>query len=185
MSRAFARPSPAVVVAFLAALLACATRRVPEMRYYTLSVPGTPAALPEPVHVGRFAADEAYATARLAYRSSPYRIDYYVYHRWAADPRSLMAGAARDYLARAPVAGEGPPLELVARIRRLEEVDDEAGRRGALALEVEVRRGGALVLARGFEAEEPAAGAGPEAVVAALSRAVGRVLDEVIAALPR
>jgi ABC-type uncharacterized transport system auxiliary subunit len=178
----------AVVVLLVTGVLAgCSlARRTPEMRYYTLAVPGMPPAPPPaPLHVGAFTADAPYAGARLAYRTSPYRMEYYVYHRWAADPPAIVAGAARDYLERVPPAAEAAPLRLTGRIRRLEEVDRAGGRDGALALDVEVRRGTEVVLTRGYADTEPAENENPEASVAALSRALGRILDRVVADLGR
>ncbi len=158
-------------------------RTQPHVHYYTLTLTGAPAtALPAPVVVTGFSADEPYATARLAYRSSPYRLDYYTYHRWAADPRNLVRAAARDYFDRA-VTGPGLPFEIEGNIRRFEEVDDPAGWQGALALDVKVTRGGTVVLQRAYSETEPAAAKNGEAVAAALSRALQRVLDQVAAEL--
>jgi ABC-type uncharacterized transport system auxiliary subunit len=182
------RASRAVAALLVAGVLAgCSfARRPPEMRYYTLAVPGTPPASPlAPFDVGAFSADAPYAGTRLAFRTSPYRIEYYVYHRWAADPRGLVAAAARDYLERVPAVGDASPLRLTGRIRRLEEVDREGGRDGALALDIEVRQADEVVLARAYEDTEPAEGANPEATVAAISRALGRILDRVVADLGR
>ncbi len=164
---------------------ACAlTRRTPEMRYYTLAVPGVPPArLPAPLTVGAFTADEPYGTPRLAYRTSPYRLDYYVYHRWAADPRRVVAAAARDYLERAAPVADGSPLELTGHVRRLEEVDAADGCQAVLALDVRLERAGRVLLARPYADTEPAEACRPEAVAAALSLALGRILDRVVADL--
>jgi len=168
----------------LAVVLTCAgacalTRRTPHIRYYVLTVPGTPPALAAPVRVGTFTADQAYATPRLAYRTSPYSIDYYIYHRWAADPRQLVASATRDYLERGAGRDGGPPFVIEGNVRRLEEVDEANGRQGAIALDVRVERDGQVVLDRSYVEVEPADGKNPEAVTAALSRALGRILNQV------
>jgi ABC-type uncharacterized transport system auxiliary subunit len=163
-------------------------RAQPHIRYYTLTLtagPTTP--LDAPVSVTGFAADEPYATARLAYRLSPYRLDYYTYHRWAADPRNLLRATARDYFERG-AAREGLPYELEGNIRRFEEVDDPAGWQGALTLDIKVARGGAIVVQRTYAETEPAEAKNAEAVAAALSRALQRILDHVaadVAAAPR
>jgi ABC-type uncharacterized transport system auxiliary subunit len=159
-------------------------RATPEVRYYTLALAGTPPRLAAPVHAGTLGVDPPYATERIAYRTSPYRLDYYTYHRWAADPRTIVRTAARDYLERAAPAGGAEPYELTGHLRRIEEVDvPGGGRRGELALDLTVTRGGAVVLARSFAESEPAAEATSEAVAAALSRALARILDAVIAEL--
>jgi len=68
-------------------------------------------------------------------------------------------------------------------VRRLEEVDEADGRSGAVALDLRVEQGGRLVLERSYAATEPAEGRGPEATTAALSRALGRILDRLTADL--
>jgi len=173
--------------AFAAALVATTAlgcslfRATPHIRYYTLTLTGAPPThLEAPVVVGGFLADEPYATARMAYRSSPYRLDYYTYHRWAADPRNLLHATVRDYFERGG-ASDGLPFELEGNLRRFEEVDDAAGWQGALTLDVKVAHGGAIVLQRTYRESEPAEARNPEAVAAALSRALQRILDQVAA----
>jgi hypothetical protein len=165
-----------------AALAGCAiVRPTPEMHYYTLSVPGAPAAgLPAPIVVGTVTAEEPYATRRLAHRTSPWALDYWVYHRWAADPRRLVAAAARDYLAQAPTTRDAPPIVLTGRLRRLEAFETAAGRQGALALELRAVQDGRELLVRSYAETEPADPPDPEAVAAALSRGLGRILDRVL-----
>ena len=172
------------------ALAGCALfRGTPQVRSYTLTLAGEPPArLAEPVRIGVFTIDQPYATERLAYRTSPYRLDYYTYHRWAADPRQLVQAAARDYVERAAASGAGAetagtPLEITGHIRRIEELDAPAGWQGALALDLRVERGNTLVLARSYAETEPAEARNPEAVAAALSRALARILDDLVAEL--
>jgi uncharacterized lipoprotein YmbA len=186
-------PPPAwgFALATIAALAfaGCAlTRGTPQVRSYTLALTGEPAAcLTVPVRIGTFTIDQAYATERLAYRTSPYRLDYYTYHRWAADPRQLVQVAARDYLERAAapsgcrVEAAGAPLEISGHIRRIEELDAPTGWQGVLAVDLRVERAGIPVLARSYAETEPTEARNPEAVAAALSRALARILDRVVA----
>jgi len=169
-----------------AALSACSlASQTPEMRYYTLAVTAAPSApLPAPLRVGAFSVDEPYASARLAYRTSPYLLEYYTYHRWAAEPRLMVPIATRDYVERAAVTGTGAPLDLTGHVRRVEEVDGASGWSAALALDLRIARGGAAVLERSYAETEPAASRSPEAVVAALSRALHRILDRALADIP-
>src|SRR5262245_18260033 len=100
-----------------ASVLACSSaacfsfsRPALETRYYTLTMPGEPRIrLVSAVQIGNFTADQPYSSERLAYRSSPYLLDYYTYHRWAGNPRTIVAAAVRDYLERAAVPGRTPP----------------------------------------------------------------------------
>jgi ABC-type uncharacterized transport system auxiliary subunit len=149
--------------------------------YYTLAVPGRPqAASPWPVRVGAFSADAPYATSRLAWRSSPFRLEYYAFHRWADSAPGALATAARDYLAQAAPTQGGAPLVLEGHLRRLEALADPAGWRGVVVLDLSLRRSGQVWLERSYEESEPAAADTAEAVVAALSRALGRVLDRLL-----
>ncbi len=182
------RPFPAVAALVVAALTlaGCSlARSIPNVRYYTLAITGQPSTtLGAPIHVATITGDQPYATERIAFRTSPYQLDYYTYHRWAADPRNLIRTVARDYFERAGGAS-GVPFELDANIRRLEELDEPSGWRGAVALDVRLARGGRVVLERAYSETEPAESRRPEAVAAALSRALQRILDQVLAEAAR
>jgi uncharacterized lipoprotein YmbA len=166
-----------------AGLFACiGPSRAPATVYYTLVVPGTPPrALPGRVQVGAFGVEAPYAGARLAYRTSPFRMEYYSFHRWAAGSASAAVTAAvRDYLDRARAPQDGPLLRVDGRVRRLEELDEGGGRRGVVAIDFSVQRGGRPWLERSYEDSEPARAATPEAVVAAMSEALGRILERLV-----
>lgn len=159
-------------------------RSVPRTIYYTLSPTGAPAApLPGPVRVGSFSADEPYASVRLAYRSSPYRIEYYNFHRWAGSPASLVSGALRDFMARAPAVEDGPPLLITGHLRRLEELDLPEMWEGAVEFDVRVERGGVPWFERAYGECVAASARNPEAVVAAMSRALTKILEDLAADL--
>jgi len=182
-SRATSSPLAIAVAGLLGAgLLACASpARTPTMAYYTLTIPGSPGqALPGPVQVGAFSAEAPYASARLAYRTSAVRMAYYTFHRWAGSPPGVVAAAVRDYLGRAPAVGEGPPLVITGHIRRIEELDESGERRGILGIDFSVNRGASAWLERCYDESELASDATPEAVVMALSRALGRAVDRLL-----
>jgi uncharacterized lipoprotein YmbA len=169
------------------ALAGCAlAQSTPEMHYYVLATARdvTPR-LDAPVRVGEFTIADPYATRQIAYRTSPYVLAYYNYHRWAGRPQAVVANAVREYLERASHGGIGPAFEVVADVRQLEEVD-EPGKgkwQGAIALDLVVTRDGKPVLARSFAETEAAETRSPEAVVAAISRALGRIMEQVVTAL--
>lgn len=178
------RMLPALLVLALASGGCGLFRRTPQTHYYVLALPGAPPGrLPAPVRVRTFTIDPAFASERLAYQTAAARLDRYTFHRWAADPRSVVATAVRDYLERAAPADGGAPFEVQGHVRRLLEVDRDDAVVAELALDLEVRRGTAVVLQRTFAETEPAAGRGPEAVAAALGRALARVLDAAAAQL--
>lgn len=179
------RQGPVLLLLVSAIAAACSlARTTPQLRYYTVTIPGDPPTLPAPIEVHPFVADDPYATARIAYRTSRYRIDYYTYHRWAADPANLLHYAVRDHFARANPPPEAEPFTLRMRVLRMEEDDTSDPWQGALALEAEVQRKGRLVFKKTFTANEPMETRTPEAVAAALSRALRRVLDRLVLELP-
>jgi ABC-type uncharacterized transport system auxiliary subunit len=180
-------------------VVACLSpRSLPEMVHYTLAPPGAPTEnLGGPVRVRRFGIDPVYANVRLAHRSSPYRIEYYTFHRWAGPPQDVVTSAVRDYLDRAPAAPAGPPVVVSGIVRRLEErlgpAEGQAAtpvgnakrsgsrvRSGLVAIEFTVHRDGRVILDREYEQSETAAGGTPEESVAAISRALARMLDQLV-----
>src|SRR5687767_11118118 len=82
-----------LALVLLVAVAGCAGK-MPETRYYQLAAPakrtapaGTAAALAiEPLET-----DPAYDDERIVYRLTPYRLDYYNYHRWSSTPGTLIA----------------------------------------------------------------------------------------------
>jgi len=169
----------------LALVAGCAlAARTPEMHYYVLAAADDVAVrLQAPVKLGTFTVADPYLTRQIAYRTSPYQLAYYNYHRWAGSPEALVANAVREHLERATRAAGGPPLAVSGHVRRLEEVDDPAGWQGAIALDLTVRLGDAVLLERSYTETEPAGTHNPEAVVAALSRALTRIMEQVVATL--
>ena len=168
----------------LLAMTACAlTQPTPQTHYYLLAIQGTaPGHLPAPVRVHPFTIDPALAGERIAYQTHPNRLDRYTFHRWATDPRAVVTTAVRDYL-ESVASSSGTPLEVDGHIRRLFERDEETGRSGVLTLDLTVRQGDRGLLAHTYDENEPSVKAGPEAAVEALSRALGRILDDVIGRL--
>src|SRR5437773_8664218 len=77
------------------------TKPQPEVRHYalTLIVPEASASPTAPsLIVAPFNARDPYTQDLMIYRSSPYRLDFYNYHRWAAAPAELVTDWARRYL---------------------------------------------------------------------------------------
>lgn len=170
-------PVTAAVVAGLAMVVAGCTlvRSTPALRHWVLAVPPSGGApLPAPVRVGTVTADPAYASSRLAIRTSPYAIDYRVYDRWASPPRSLLAAVLRDALEQD--AGDGAPVVVEGEVRRIEGVVDDDAARGDVVLQLRAIRGGAVLVDETYAEVEPARSDDPEDLAAALSRALGRTI---------
>lgn len=127
---------------------ACASTP-PETHYYQLVVSHPPKPAPASADIvlaiEPLAVDGAYATDRIVYRRSRYRLDYYHYHRWSAPPALALAEYLRQAYARTslfalvtvePTAAPRTAT-LRGRIVALEEVDESDTRwLGRVALEL-------------------------------------------------
>src|SRR5687768_16343308 len=139
---------------------------MPETRYYQLAEPrgaaaggGGVALIIEPLTT-----DSAYDDERIVYRVTPYRLDYYNYHRWSAAPGTLIA----NYLERAfeksgqfgAVTRElnpAAPVVLGGRVVAIEEVDQSKTRwLGRIVLELTLTDSatGQVLWAEQFEESE-------------------------------
>ena len=107
----------ALILTFLPALSGCGRMRYPA--YYTLNLPAPPdPPAPENVRtsiaVREFQSPGYLRQGPIVYRTTPEEIGFYEYHRWAADPRTLLTGAVIDHL-RASGAGTVARSLLMAR----------------------------------------------------------------------
>lgn len=169
------------------AIAACAGSPPPATRYYQLAAPPAAAkttAAPGVLVIEALQTDGAYDDERMVYRSSPYRLDYYEYHRWTAPPGTLLAG----YLAQALRANgrfrvvttdvdDPTRITLGGRVIALEEVDaSRASWQGHLALELVARdAGGHVVWTEHFDLSEPMSVQSPEGLARAVTAAIARV----------
>lgn len=165
----------------------CLARRTPAIRYYTLSVPrpATPT-IDATMTISTVAAEPGYTETRLAWRPSPYRVDYTSFHRWIAAPATMIASVLEEHFARASTGNPARRVYVTGTVRRIEAVDDETGRAAVLSLSLAADLEGRPLLERTWDEREPVAdGEDAEAVAAALSIALTRVLDDFTAALAR
>jgi len=182
-----------VLVLVLVALAACAGRP-PVTRYYDLATPvavnGTGDAV---VVLEPLTTDDAYDDERIVYRTGAYRLDYYDYHRWSASPGVMIGnylerGLERSGLFRSVVreATADSTMILTGRVAAIEEVDvSKTAWEGHLVIElrlVDVRTGEA-VWSEQFEESEPLAKQTPEGLAAAISAAMGRIVERAAPAI--
>ena len=106
----------------------------PVVRYYVLAPQVAPQVEAAPLTLGveYLSADSAYEDARMVYRESRYRLDYYHYHRWTAPPALMVSDVLRRSLQKAGAfarveAGYTSRADVLLRGRlvALEEVDGE------------------------------------------------------------
>lgn len=167
------------------AMAGCAGH-VPEVRYYQLGATGAPARggravlAIEPLEVG-----SAYADDRMVYRVNAYRLDYYDYHRWSAEPGILVANyleraleASGRFHAVVPPRTSEASVVLGGRIAAIEEVDLSPTRwEGRIVLELYLKdvASGHVVWSHEFEETERLRAQSPEGLARALSAAMARI----------
>jgi ABC-type uncharacterized transport system auxiliary subunit len=128
----------------------------------------------------------------MVYRSSPYRLDFYNYHRWAAAPAELVTDWTRRYLRRSGLFAKVFPATegnadwfLGGVIRQLEEVDQENTWEAALSIDFWLAPAGqrAPVWFQSYTATQQADKRNPEAIAAAMSRNLENILARLAADL--
>lgn len=179
------------------------TRERPAVRYYSLSL-----ALPEPppgggklsLVVRPFTARNPYDQNYIVYRQSPYQVDFYNYHRWAATPAQQVTDWTRRYLRHSgvfatvfPTADANADLALGGVVRQFEEIDQEHAWEAALSVDFWLTRGDQRtpLWFQSYTATRQAARRNPAAIAEAMSRNLETILRQltadlapVVAALP-
>jgi ABC-type uncharacterized transport system auxiliary subunit len=191
--------APAVLVLAVALSACFGGGPAPAIQYYALSAPDAVArtgAAPA-IAVEELRAQAPYDERRIVYRTSPYQLSYYEYDQWAADPGVLVA----EYLRRAyqasgrfglvlPQAGADTAAILGGQVLAFEELGS-GGAAGASAkastpgrtwkarvvLDLELRdaEAGRVLWTQRVERELPLQSRSPEALAAALSKALGEI----------
>jgi cholesterol transport system auxiliary component len=173
------------------ALAACAGK-LPETRYYQLAAPTTRAtagSASATLAIEPLETDPAYDDERIVYRLTPYRLDYYNYHRWSSAPGTLIAdflertfeqsGKFRTVTREATAA----PVTLGGRVVAIEEVDrSKSSWVGRVVVELRLTdsQSGAVLWTEQYEELEPLAEQTPEGLAHALSVALRRVADRAL-----
>ena len=187
---------------WLIVLLFACGGKLPETRYYQLAVPtgsAADAAGDAVIAVEPLAVDTAYEDERIVYRTTPYRLDYYNYHRWSAQPGALVSGYLEQALAksgrfRAVVRAPSDEAAFVlgGRVIAIEEIDRSKTQwvgRIVLELVLSDAKHGTTLWTRRVEETEPLRVQSPEGLAEALSIAMGRITakigPDVLAARPK
>jgi ABC-type uncharacterized transport system auxiliary subunit len=191
-------------------LLASCAGKVPETRYYQLAAPApaaaptaaaaAPATTPAPdggepgaapmLVLEPLAAEEAYQDERIVYRASPYRLDYYNYHRWSAPPSMMVSGYLEQALERSGQfravvreLADGAPVVLGGRLIAIEEIDESPTRwlgRVSVELTLKDAHSGEVLWVRELTETEPLTEQTQEGLARALSKAMGRIAARAI-----
>jgi ABC-type uncharacterized transport system auxiliary subunit len=169
----------------LSVVTACANK-VPETRYYQLA---TPAAKAKPgsaiLVIEPLVTDTAYDDERIVYRTTPYRLDYYQYHRWSAAPGVLITNYLEQAFEKSgrfrAVVREvtaGAAVSLSGRVVSIEEIDQSKTRWvGRIVLELSLTdiHSGEVLWTEQFDETEVMPTQHPEGLARALSTAMARI----------
>jgi len=182
------------------ALTGCGAARTkaPDVRYYTLEYE-SPVISGETrqavIALSRFGVAPEFNTGKLVYRDLSFGRQEYAYHQWRVTPQALVADYLRRDLQQSglflAVSRPGSSMtathQLEGMIEEWMEVDEEdrwlasAGLTVTL-LDLRVRSAAKQVLfQRTYRESEPAAKKNPGSVVEAMSRAMRRLSEKIIA----
>ena len=151
-------------------------KRAPQIRYYTVAVGQGVSHLPFEVRVGAFGAAPPYRSTRIALRRSKYRLDYYDFNRWSANPQSLIAAAVQNYFDRIGTPTSLHAVTVTGRIDRLEAVQHGSDLRAVAAIMFDAQGPEGMALQQAYSQRVDVEGDQPEHVVSALSQALDQIL---------
>ena len=164
-------------------------------KYYTLEmVPASRASgnnpLPFAVAVRKFETPAYLRQGRIVYREAPESVDFYEYHRWAAEPGPTVASAMIDSIRSAHLfsfvkpydAQDKPDYLLNGRLERLDEVDYEGKVRVETRLSAELvdLRTGTTVWTGNAAGGSDVDKSNVNSVVAAMSHALQTNIDRLV-----
>jgi ABC-type uncharacterized transport system auxiliary subunit len=141
-----------LMLAIVTALTGCGGK-LRHPAYYTLNLP----APPDPpaaenvrtsIAVREFQSPGYLRQGPIVYRRTPEEVGFYEYHRWAADPRTLLTSAVIDHLRAGGQYSmvstyDGRPNNdyvFSGRLEKLEEVDYQAGVKVEVAISAQITR---------------------------------------------
>jgi ABC-type uncharacterized transport system auxiliary subunit len=182
--------SLAALVALTFSLAACGGA-APPVRYYQIALPDGDDARAgqgsKVLAIERLAADAAYDDARIVYRESPYRLDYYHYHRWTSPPGLMVSDYLRiayqqSGLFRSVISGYSSDADAIlsGRLMAIEEVNESPDAwtaRVRLELQLRDARTGELLWSRLITETEALEDREPEGLAKAMAAVMARIVD--------
>ena len=182
-----------------ALLLAGCGGKIRYPQYYVLEVPQAPGVaatrprLPGTVGVRRFETPSYLRQRRIVYRQAPVEVGFYEYHRWAAEPATMVTSAVIDSLRSSqlfsfvePDNGQGREDYLMSgRLEQLEEIDSADGVRVTAKLSAELldlRTGSTVWTGEGTETLRVESRT-VNSVVVEMSHAVEKCVEDLVVGL--
>ncbi|MGA7821597.1 MAG: ABC-type transport auxiliary lipoprotein family protein [Candidatus Sulfotelmatobacter sp.] len=186
-----------LMMTLLPALSGCGRVRYPA--YYTLNLP----APPDPpaaenvrtsIAVREFQAPNYLRQGPIVYRRTPEEIGFYEYHRWAADPRTLLTSAVVDHLRASGrysmvTMYDGRPNNdyvFSGKLEKLEEVDYTEGVKVEVAISAQITRvaTGATVWSNAVSETRPVPQRNVGGVVSEMNRTVDVAINKLLSTVP-
>ncbi|MGO9678221.1 MAG: ABC-type transport auxiliary lipoprotein family protein [Candidatus Sulfotelmatobacter sp.] len=186
-----------LMVTLLPVLSGCGRVRYPA--YYTLNLP----APPDPpaaenvrtsIAVREFQSPNYLRQGPIVYRRTPEEIGFYEYHRWAADPRTLLTSAVVDHLRASGQYSmvsmyDGRPNNdyvFSGRLEKLEEVDYESGVKVEVAMSAQITRvaTGAAVWSNAVSEVGTVSQRTIPGVVSEMNRTVDSAINKLLSTVP-
>ena len=187
----------ALMLTLLPVLVGCGGVRYPK--YYTLNVPPPPDPPAEEgvrtsVAVREFQSPAYLRQGPIVYRTTREQIGFYEYHRWAADPRTLLTSAVIDHLRASGQFSmvamyDGRPNNdyvFSGRLEKLEEVDYESGVKVEVAISAQITRvtTGATVWSNAVSETRPVSQRNVPGVVSGMNRTVDLAINKLLSTVP-
>lgn len=190
-------PTIVVMLMLFPCLLGCGRVRYPA--YYTLNLPAPPdPPAPENIRtsiaVREFQSPGYLRQGPIVYRSTPEEIGFYEYHRWAADPRTVLTAAVMDHLR---ASGEysmvstyngRPDNDYIfsGKLQKLEEVDSQGVVKVEVAISAQITntRTGAMVWSNAVSEVAPVSKRTVPGIVSQMNEAVEMALTKLLSTIP-
>lgn len=181
----------------LLVLLLASCGSLPKTHYYTLQVPAPPARNDPKttfvLGVEHFRAADSLRDDRIVYYQSPTEMNFYEYHRWSADPASMLSELAMNWIQNSGAFTQvrmlpvREPVDYILRGRviNFEELDYDGAGKGRVNLELSMlrTRDHKVVWTLQRLAESPVEEKGLPGVVRALNDASYQLLREALPGL--
>jgi ABC-type uncharacterized transport system auxiliary subunit len=188
----------ALTLAIVSTLTACGGK-VKYPTYYTLNLPAPPdlpakETVRTSIAVREFQAPGYLRQGPIVYRTTPEQVDFYEYHRWAEDPRTLVTRAVIDHLqasgqySMVSMYNGRPDNDYIfsGKLEKLEEVDYRAGIKVEVVMSAQVTRvkTGATVWSNAVSEVGTVSQRNVPGIVSEMNRTVELAINKLLATIP-
>jgi uncharacterized lipoprotein YmbA len=185
------------MLALLPVLTGCGRVRYPA--YYTLNLPAPPdppaqQKVRPAIAVREFQSPAYLRQGQIVYRTTPEQVGFYEYHRWAADPRTVLTNAVIDHLRASNHFStvsdyDGRPENeyiFSGKLEKLEEVDYQPGVQVEVVMSAQITKvaTGATVWSNAVSELGKVSQRNVPGVVSEMNRTVEVAIDKLLSTVP-